>query len=62
MPAGIGFADFIFYPNDKSKPAFILELKKNSTPNEAIKQIKEKKICHCTKGLYRQKVGCWNFL
>lgn len=43
MPAGKGFADFIFYPNDKSKPAFILELKKNSTPEEALKQIKEKK-------------------
>lgn len=28
MPAGVGFADFIFYPNDKSKPAFILELKR----------------------------------
>ena len=28
MPAGIGFADFIFYPNDKNKPAFIIELKK----------------------------------
>ena len=43
MPAGKGFADFIFYPNDKSKPAFILELKKNSSPEEALKQIKEKK-------------------
>ena len=43
MPAGVGFADFIFYPNDKSKPAFILELKKNSTPDEALKQIKEKR-------------------
>jgi len=43
MPAGKGFADFMFYPNDKSKPAFILELKKNSTPEEALKQIKEKK-------------------
>ena len=42
-PAGIGFADFIFYPNDKSKPAFILELKKNSTPEDALKQIEEKR-------------------
>ena len=42
MPSGKGFADFIFYPNDKSKPAFILELKKNSTPEEALKQIREK--------------------
>ena len=43
MSAGIGFADFIFYPNDKSKPAFIIELKKDSTPDEALKQIKEKR-------------------
>ena len=43
MPAGIGFADFIFYPNDKSKPAFIIELKKDSTPDQALKQIKEKR-------------------
>lgn len=43
MPAGIGFADFIFYPNDKNKPAFIVELKKDSTPDEALKQIKEKR-------------------
>lgn len=28
MPSGIEFADFIFYPNDRSKPAFIIELKK----------------------------------
>ncbi len=32
MEAGSCRADFIFYLNDKSKPAFILELKKNSTP------------------------------
>ena len=42
MPAGKGFADFIFYPNNKSKPEFILELKKNSTPEEALKQIRDK--------------------
>ena len=43
MDAGAGRADFIFYPNDKSKPAFILELKKNSTPEKALKQIKDKR-------------------
>ena len=43
MPTEIGFAAFIFYPNDKSKPAFIIELKKDSTPGEALKQIKEKR-------------------
>jgi hypothetical protein len=43
MPAGIGFADFIFYPKNISKPAFIIELKKNSTSEEALKQIFEKR-------------------
>ena len=43
MPAGIGFADFIFYPKDKTKPAFIIELKKNSTPEDALNQIFDKR-------------------
>ena len=43
MPAGIGFADFIFFPKDMSKPSFIIELKKNSTPQEALDQIFEKR-------------------
>ena len=43
MPAGIGFADFIFFPKDKSKPAFIIELKKNSTSEDALRQIFEKR-------------------
>ena len=42
--AGIGYVDFIFYPEiDKSADAIILELKVNHTPEEAISQIKEKK-------------------
>ena len=49
MPAGIGFADFIFFPKDKSKPAFIIELKKNSTPEEALKQIFEKRYYEALK-------------
>jgi len=43
MPAGIGFADFIFFPKDMSKPSFIIELKKNSTAQEALKQIFNKR-------------------
>ena len=43
MPAGIGFADFIFFPKDISKPSFIIELKKNSTSEEALNQIFEKR-------------------
>ena len=41
--AGIGYVDFIFYPEiDKSSDAIILELKIDHTPEEAIAQIKEK--------------------
>ena len=42
--AGIGYVDFIFYPElDKSADGIILELKVNHTPEEAIAQIKERK-------------------
>ena len=57
MPAGVGFADFIFYPNDKSKPTFILELKKNSTPDEALKQIKEKRYATALKDYTGKKLA-----
>lgn len=57
MPAGVGFADFIFYPNDKSKPAFIIELKKDSTPDEALKQIKEKRYPLALKDYTGQKLA-----
>lgn len=41
--AGIGYVDFIFYPiSDKNADCIILELKVNQTPEEAIRQIKEK--------------------
>lgn len=41
--AGRGFVDFIFYPERKGADCMILELKVDSTPKEAIRQIKEKK-------------------
>ena len=41
--AGAGLADFVFHPYDRSQPAFILELNKDSTPEDAIKQIKERR-------------------
>ena len=41
--AGEGYVDFIFYPDNRKLDAFILELKVDSTPEEAIRQIKEKK-------------------
>ena len=57
MPAGIGFADFIFYPNNKSKPAFIIELKKDATADEALKQIKEKRYALALKDYTGQKLA-----
>lgn len=42
--AGIGYVDFIFYPEmDKNADGIILELKVDSTPEAAIQQIKDKK-------------------
>lgn len=40
--AGKGYVDFIFYPERKGADCIILELKVNSTPGEAISQIKDK--------------------
>ncbi len=42
--AGEGFVDFIFYPERKGADAILLELKMDSTPQEAICQIK-KELC-----------------
>jgi len=40
--SGKGFVDFAFHPRRKNDTAFILELKKDDTPENAIKQIKSK--------------------
>ncbi len=48
--AGEGYVDFIFYPERKGTDALILELKVNSTPDEAIRQIKEKNYALRLKG------------
>ena len=51
-PAGVGYADFIFKPRDKVSPAFIIELKKDKTVEEALQQIRAKnytqKLDDCT--------------
>ena len=51
-PSGVGYADFIFKHRDKVSPAFIIELKKDGTVEEAINQIKAKdyaqKLDDCT--------------
>lgn len=43
MPAGKGYADIVYIPFDKSKPAMIVELKRNSSSDTALNQIKEKR-------------------
>lgn len=57
MEAGTGKADFIFYPNDKSKTAFILELKKNSSPDVALKQIRDKRYATALKDYTGKKLA-----
>ncbi len=57
MEAGAGKADFIFYPNDKSKPAFILELKKNASPDDALKQIREKRYATALRDYTGKKLA-----
>lgn len=43
--SGKGYADFIFYPRRKNLPGIIVELKTNTSPETALKQIKEKEYC-----------------
>lgn len=47
MPAGRGYADVVYIPFDKSKPAMIVELKRNSTTATALEQIKKKQYFEC---------------
>lgn len=53
--AGKGYVDFIFYPERKNGDALILELKVDSTPGEAIKQIKDKGYVLRFKGKMGEK-------
>ena len=57
MPAGKGFADFVFIPrsNAGSRPAMIVELKYNQSADTAIKQIKEKRYQGALSG-YSDKI------
>ncbi|MCD7737320.1 MAG: ATP-binding protein [Lachnospiraceae bacterium] len=48
--AGVGYVDFIFYPERKTADCIILELKVDHTPEEAIRQIKEKQYALRFKG------------
>ena len=40
--AGIGYVDFIFYPEERNTPGIILELKVDHSAEEALQQIKDK--------------------
>ena len=57
MPAGKGFADFVFIPrsNAGSRPAMVVELKYNRSAHTAIKQIKEKRYQGALSG-YTDKI------
>lgn len=48
--AGEGFVDFIFYPERRETDGIILELKVDSTPEEAIRQIQDKNYVLRFKG------------
>lgn len=51
--AGEGYVDFIFYPERKGADGLILELKIDSSPEEAIRQIKDKRYAL----RFRGKIG-----
>lgn len=54
--AGIGYVDFIFYPEtDKNADCIILELKIGKTPEAAIQQIKDRKYALRLKGKLGEK-------
>lgn len=54
--AGIGFADFIFYPEvNRNADGIILELKVDHTPEEALRQIKNKKYMLNFEGRFREE-------
>ena len=57
MPAGKGFADFVFIPrtNTGNRPAMVVELKYNQSADTAIKQIKEKRYQGALAG-YSDKI------
>ena len=50
MPAGKGYADIVFLPRKCSdKPAMVVELKYDKTPQSAIEQIKERQYPEALK-------------
>ena len=57
MPAGKGFADFVFIPRANAgwRPAMVVELKYNKSADTAIRQIKEKRYYGALSG-YSDKI------
>lgn len=56
--SGIGYVDFIFYPKDLKKDGIILELKVDHTPDEAVRQIKDRKYELNFRGKLGEKPRC----
>lgn len=54
--SGKGFADFIFYPRKSHLPGIILELKADGTPEEAIRQIRDKEYHEKLKKVSVEKI------
>ncbi len=53
--AGEGYVDFIFYPERKGADALILELKVDDTPEQAIRQIRDRNYALRFKGKVGEK-------
>lgn len=53
--AGCGYADFIFYPKKAADTALILELKVDASPEDAIRQIEEKKYALRVAKFFREQ-------
>ena len=56
-PAGEGYADFVFKPYKQNDPAFIIELKVNDTPDNAIQQIKDTNYMQTLDGYTGKKLA-----
>lgn len=54
--SGKGYADFLFYPRRKNLPGIIIELKADTSPEAAIRQIKEKEYCEKLKNESVKKI------
>lgn len=55
--SGKGYVDFIFYPEQKDADGIILELKINSTPQEALQQIRDKNYALRFQGKLAEQTG-----